>query len=159
MPVLWESILKFSNFILENLNESLHQKDAIKRIAFQIEELTEHTMKCLLMPSSRDYKHWSKEIRNYLRIIFFAANHTKTKRGNLSKEVIMKEFKDSPSDKLIKVCLSNINFEYEKNFLYTDSLINSVKKFFDKLWNDLGDLNFDIDSMFEYIDIIRSKNT
>lgn len=133
-----------------------YQSKGLEKIEDQIPQLTLHILKVWLMPDSRDYEHWIDEIANFLVIMDSGAN-VKTRRGRLSHNTIVKEYKALITEQRVKNAFNRINRSYEKSFKYNVKYYNAVKKFYDYLWIKLAEFDFDTAEVIAHIEGLKNE--
>lgn len=154
--------MKFSEYVMQELNERLEQRKVIHRIEKQILPLTLHILKVWLMPDSQDFNHWIKEIDNILSIIITTGSNVKTKKGYISYETLIEEYGDIITKEYIKDRIYSINIQYNQKFKFKNDIYAGVTRFYRVLWSSLGSgsarSKFLINKIKEIGDIINERD-
>ena len=145
--------MRFLDFICEM---PYYQNKSLELIEGRIRQLSNHILKVWLMPESRDYGHWIKEIRNCLEIMDDSAD-TKTRNGRISHKALVKEFKNKIREQRVKNSIAGINADHSKNFKYNIKYYNALKDFYSYLWAKLAQEDFSSAEIIAHIEDLRNE--
>jgi hypothetical protein len=143
--------LRFKDFVLEFAYES---DKAIEKIEDLLPQLSLHILKIWLMPKSRDYDHWVKEVENWLNQIS-RFSRIKADSKIISKAKFQKEFGEYFDESEIENDLYLLrNYKFEKD-IAPNVLSQKLQEFFEYLWDSISSKKFNLKKTMEFIKEVK----
>ena len=143
--------LRFKDFVLEFAYES---DKAIEKIEDLLPQLSLHILKIWLMPKSRDYDRWVKEVENWLNQIS-RFSRIKADSKIISKAKFQKEFGEYFDESEIENDLYLLrNYKFEKD-IAPNVLSQKLQEFFEYLWDSISSKKFNLKKTMEFIKEVK----